>query len=83
MDMFHDRIVYAQSEWGMEFDLFWQMRKDCLPKHLRLEDNPNDPGVNKSKQNHYRKTGQVIMMEKEWNCFENDFSFKNLTNFMG
>jgi hypothetical protein len=74
MDMFHDRIRYAESEWGSNFDLFWQMRKDCLPSHLRLEDNPDDPGVSKDKQNHYLLTGQVIMMDQEWDCFENDFN---------
>jgi hypothetical protein len=73
MDMFYNRIKYAESEWGDEFELFWQMRKDCLPKHLRLEDNPKDPGLTPEKQNHYLTTGQVIMMEKEWDCFENDF----------
>ena len=74
MDMFHDRIRYAESEWGSNFDLFWQMRKDCLPSYLRLEDNPDDPGVSKDKQNHYLLTGQVIMMDQEWDCFENDFN---------
>jgi hypothetical protein len=74
MDMFHDRIKYAESEWkDIDFSLFWQMRKDCLPKHLRLEDNPNDPGLSKEKQNHYRLTGEVIMMSKDWACFDNEF----------
>jgi hypothetical protein len=49
------------------------MRKDCLPIHLRQEDTPGDPGLSKEKQNHYLSTGQVIMMDKEWNCFDNDF----------
>lgn len=74
MDMFFNRIVYAEQEWGDIFDIFWQMRKECLPQHLRLEDNPGDPGLSKEKQNHYRLTGQVIMMHKEWECFENDFN---------
>jgi len=73
MDMFHDRIKYAESEWDMSLDLFWQMRKECLPEPLRLEDNPKDPGLVPEKQNHYLTTGQVIMMDKEWECFENDF----------
>jgi len=83
MDMFHDRIRYAESEWDQNFDLFWQMRKDCLPTHLRQEDTPGDPGISKDKQNHYLSTGQVIMMDKEWDCFENDFMKpKGIENFM-
>lgn len=74
MDMFHNRIKYAESEWGKNFDIFWEMRKDGLPKQLRLEDNPNDPGLSKPKQNHYRETGQVILMDLDWDCFENNFN---------
>jgi len=74
MDMFHDRIRYAEREWGAgRFDKFWQMRRECLPDHLRLEDNPWDFGVSKLKQNHYLLTGQVVMMDKEWPCFENNY----------
>ena len=72
--MFYKRIKYAESQHGNKFDLFWQMRKDCLPKHLRLEDNPKDVGLNKIKQNHYRNTGQVIMMHHEYDCFKNDYN---------
>ena len=83
MDMFHDRIRYAESEWGKNFDLFWEMRKDCLPTHLRQEDTSGDPGLSKEKQNHYLHTGQVIMMDKEWECFENDFmKSKGIESFM-
>lgn len=83
MDMFHDRIKYAESEWGKNYDLFWQMRKDCLPAHLRQEDTPGDPGLSKEKQNHYLHTGQVIMMDKEWDCFVNDFNKpKGIETFM-
>ena len=76
MDMMHDRIKYAESEWGNEFDLFWFMREKCLPEHLLLEKNPGDPGLKPEKQNHYRNTGQVIMMDREWDCFKNDFNDK-------
>jgi len=83
MDMFHDRIKYAESEWGKNYELFWEMREECLPVHLRLEDNPNDPGLTKEKQNHYLETGQVIMMDREWSCFSNDFSKpKGVESFM-
>lgn len=74
MDMFHDRIKYAESEWGNNFQHFWKMREEKLPKHLRLEDNAKDGGLTKEKQNHYRLTGQVIMMDKEWSCFKNDYN---------
>lgn len=77
VDMFHDRIKYAESEWpNKSFNMFWNMREDCLPKNLRLEDNPADPGLSKEKQNHYRLTGQVIMMDKDWPVFKNDFNDK-------
>jgi len=85
-DMFHDRIKKAeQRDWSeidgkhTDFNVFWEARKEYLPKKLRLEDNPNDPGLVKVKQNWYRKTGQVIMMEDEWSCFKNDF-FKYIVN---
>jgi len=74
MDMMYDRIRYAESEWGTDFDVFWEMRYDSLPKHLLIEENPGDPGLSPEKQNHYRHTGQVVMMDKEWDCFKNDFN---------
>ncbi len=75
-DMFHDRIVYATKKWRDPklFDIFWECRKASLPKHLLLECNPKDLGVNTIKQNHYRNTGQVIMMDKDWGCFTNDYN---------
>jgi hypothetical protein len=74
MDMMYNRIKYAEEEWGDKFQHFWKMRRDSLPEHLRLEDNPADPGLCKEKQNHYLNTGQVIMMDEEWDCFKNDFN---------
>jgi hypothetical protein len=74
MDMMYNRIKYAESQHGNKFDIFWQMRKDCLPKELRYEDNPKDAGVTEMKQDHYRNTGQVIMMNKEWDCFKNNYN---------
>jgi len=50
------------------------MREECLPVYLLLEKNPKDPGLTSVKQNHYRLTGEVIMMDKEWSCFENEFN---------
>jgi hypothetical protein len=74
MDMMHDRIEYAEQEWGdKKVELFWQMRKECLPVELRLEDNPRDPGLCQIKQNYYRTTGKPIMMSKMFPYFENGF----------
>lgn len=75
-DMFHDRIKYAQRQWKEKdkFNLFWECRRASLPKHLLLEYNPKDYGVQPPKQNHYRNTGQVIMMDREWECFSNDYN---------
>ena len=74
MDMFYDRIKYAEKEWGKPLDHFWKMRQDCLPNHLLLEKNKKDVGVEPKKQNHYLTTGQAIMMDKDWGCFKNDYN---------
>lgn len=75
MDMFYNRIKYAEKEWGEEEGkIFWEMRKDCLPKALRLEDNKKDMGLCPEKQNHYLHTGQPVMMDSEWDCFKNDYN---------
>ena len=77
-DMFYDRIKKAETRnWkeidGSEINFkdFWDARKEYLPEHLRLEDNPDDPGLAKIKQNWYRKTGEVVMMDEEFSCFAN------------
>lgn len=75
LDMMHGRIKKAEEKWPeKKFDTFWAARKEYLPPHLRLEDNPGDPGLSPKKQNHFRTTGQVIMMDKEWACFRNSFN---------
>ena len=74
-DMLYLRIKKAQEDWPEEdLDIFWEARAECLPEHLRLEDNPHDPGCTPVKQNHYRLTGQVIMMDAEYPQYENDFN---------
>lgn len=74
VDMFHDRIKKAEGMWPHEdFRLFWDARKRYLPDYLRLEDNPDDIGVKPEKQNHYRLTGEVIMLDHEWPCFANSY----------
>jgi len=39
-----------------------------------LEVNPADVGVKPEKQNHYRQTGQVIMMDEFDPVFKNDYN---------
>jgi hypothetical protein len=73
-DMFRDRIEYAERQWNKKFPIFWECRKECLPEYLRIEDNPNDCGLKAPKQNHYRNYGEVVMMDKEWDCFKNRFN---------
>lgn len=73
-DMLHGRIARAEKAWGETLSLFWQARREALPAHLRLENTPRDPGVHPSKQNHYRLTGEVIMMDQEWPCFTNRYN---------
>ncbi len=75
-DMFHERIKHAENAWRSrkKFKVFWESREQYLPEYLRLESMPSDPGFNKLKQNHYRQTGQVIMMDREWDCFTNDLN---------
>lgn len=74
-DMLYDRIrKYEQSYPGAPTEPFWRARREWLPKHLRLEDNPGDPGCVPVKQNFYRLTGQVIMMNREDPAFANDFN---------
>ena len=65
-DMFYERIKTAEQKWPKEdFSIFWDSRKKYLSSELRLEDNILDKGLCKQKQNYYRKTGEVIMMESE------------------
>lgn len=73
-DLFHDRIRVAEAAWGRRLETFWEARRAHLPVHLRLEDNPADCGVKPLKQNHYLRTGEVIMMDREWACFRNAFN---------
>jgi hypothetical protein len=75
-DMLYDRLRAAEGRFGDRFGIIWDARRDTLPPHLRLEDTPNDPGCVPAKQDHYRTTGEVIMMERDWPCFANSFADK-------
>ena len=73
-DMLHDRIRAAEYSWPtIDFSMFWQARRECLPAYLRLENNPLDPGLCPAKQNHYLNTGEVIGMGLDWPEFRNHF----------
>ena len=61
-DMHYERIRWAEKRWGERFRLQWAARREALPEYLRLEDNPDDPGVAPAKQNQYLETGVPPMM---------------------
>lgn len=74
-DMFYLRIMAGEKAWGQPLDPFWQARS-TLPEYLRLEDNPDDPGLVPAKQNYFRETGCPPMMERDWECFDNDGAWR-------
>lgn len=84
-DLLFKRIKKAEkSGWedhGIDFNIFWEARKKTQRKELLLEFNLNDPshdqeGLSKEKQNHFRLTGEMPMMNIEEDCFKNKFNDK-------
>lgn len=73
-DMFAARILKHQTHWNGNGEIFWQIRRESLPRYLRIEDSPADLGLTPPKQNQYLYTGQVIMMDRDWSCFKNDYN---------
>jgi len=74
-DMLYYRIKSAEQQWqNQDFSLFWEARKQYLPDYLRLEDNPFDAGLAPIKQNHYLKTGEVIMMDMDYPQYQNGYN---------
>jgi hypothetical protein len=75
-DMSYDRIKKAERMWNgtKDFNVFWEAREKCLPKELLIEKCPNDPGLVPYKQNWYRETGEVIMMDKFDPVFVNNWN---------
>jgi hypothetical protein len=76
-DMLYDRLHKAERDWGDTVaDPFWEARNRYLPRALRLEDSPYDPGCVPVKQNHYRETGQVPVIghwdTALWSSFDTD-----------
>jgi hypothetical protein len=73
--MLYYRIKSAEQQWqNLDFSVFWEARKQYLPDYLRLEDNPHDVGLVPLKQNHYLKTGQVIMMDRDYPQYQNSYN---------
>jgi hypothetical protein len=58
-DMLYNRIKKAESRFGRTLDILWQARREHLPRLLRLEDQPLDPGLARVKQNWFLETGEV------------------------
>ena len=76
-DMAYLRLKQTQQvNPSLDLTPFWEAREVYLPPALRLECCPDDPGLAPSKQNFYRETGQIPMMDLDWECFENDGSWK-------
>lgn len=75
-DMLYGRLRRAQRRHGDRFGAVWDARRHALPAALRLEDQPYDPGCVPDKQDHYRLTGEVIVMDHDWPCFANSFADK-------
>lgn len=74
-DMLYGRLKSAEATWpGEDLGPIWRAREAALPEHLRLEASPHDPGCVPVKQNHYRESGQVVMMHRDWPCFANDLN---------
>lgn len=73
-DMLHDRLRKAESVHGKAFGEIWDARRKYLPRYLRMEATPGDPGCVPVKQNHYLRTGQVIVLDHEWPEFANDLT---------
>ncbi len=76
--MFFDRIKQAEKKWNKSLDIFYKARQEYLPPFLRCEDNPVKLKLCKQKQNHYRLTGEVIMMENEYKHYANNFNINTL-----
>lgn len=65
-DMAYNRIRKAESRFGHRFGVLWDARRRDLPRYLRLEDSPSDPGLSPDKQNLYLETGVPAMMHREY-----------------
>lgn len=75
LDMLYNRIRKAEQKWpDDDFSVLWLARKDCVPHYLLTE--ATGSGMTKEKQNHFRLTGQVILMDRMFPCFKNDYQVR-------
>ncbi len=65
-DMMHDRIRRAETRLDRDLGLLWDIRARTLPTWMRQESVPGHPGVCPARQNHYRETGQVPDLWREF-----------------
>lgn len=72
-DMAYERLMAGEARFGKRFDVLWKARQRDLPEWARLEDNPADPGLSPVKQNHYRETGQQVMLGHVWPEYWSEF----------
>lgn len=72
-DMLYERLIKAQKDWPeVDFTPFWQARINALPEYLRCEHATDTVrGVCPTKQNWFRDTGQVVMMDIDDPAFTN------------
>ncbi len=73
-DMLYLRLKETERKWPEEdLSIFWQARAATLPSHLLVEDSGRSiDRLDPEKQNHYRLTGQVVNMQEDWACFQNE-----------
>jgi hypothetical protein len=75
-DMAYQRIKKAEARFGDRFQVLWDARAATLPDWARLECTPGDPGLVRRKQNHFRETGEVVMMGHVWPKYWSSFDEK-------
>lgn len=76
-DMLYERILKAEKEWQglVDFTVFWEARKEHLPLELRCEDHTTTvKGLCSAKQNWFRETGQLVMMDIDDKTFVNNLT---------
>lgn len=78
-DMLRDRIRHVEGlRPDEDFSVFWKIRDrahQAFPWAL-VERDPTDPGLAKPKQNHFRETGKVPMMNHMWPVFRHDETWR-------
>lgn len=74
IDMMYDRIKTAEKRFReQDFKVFWDCREACLPEWI-LREKSGDMGVCSEKQNHFRDTGEIVMMEHMFPLFKSSYT---------